>query len=184
METLRIIGIIILIVVVLVVLMFAVINFDLMSYTATGSETLNPAGTSIGSALVVYSPGLSGAAKQAATIIAHDLQAKNYTVVLAGVRSGIVSDTSGYDLIVAGGPVYWAKVSSSIDGYLRTLPNNIRLGVFGTTGSSSYVESDLTSLREQVASDTHNEKAIIKLVLAGNETNDCADLVSTLMQQG
>jgi flavorubredoxin len=184
MEVLQIVGIVILVIVVLVVLAFAVINFDLISYTATASETLNATGASIGRALVVYSPGLSGAAKQAATIVADNLQAKNYTVVLAGVRSRIASNMSSYDIIIAGGPMYFGKVSSSIDEYLKTLPNNTKLGVFGTTGSSNYVESDFISLTEQVASDTHNEKAIIKFVLAGNESSDCADLVSTLLQQG
>lgn len=182
MKVLRIVGIIFLIIVVLFVSVFAFLNFDLMSYTATGSETLNPAGASIGRALVVYNPGFSGSAKQAATKIAVDLQARGYTVILAGVRSGMASSTSGYDIIVAGGPMYWGRVSSSIDEYLKTLPNNVILGVFATTGSSKYVESDFISLGEQVASATHNEKVAIKLILDGNEANDCADLVSTLMQ--
>ena len=145
---------------------------------------MNPVGASIGRALVVYNPGFSGAAKQDATKIAENLQAKNYTVILAGVRSGMASNVSGYKIIVAGGPMYWGQVSSSIDGYLKTLPNNVKLGVFASTGSSSYVESDFNSLQKQVASDTHNGKAVVKLILDGNETNNCADLVSTLVQQG
>jgi hypothetical protein len=64
------------------------------------------------------------------------------------------------------------------------LPNNTKLGVFGATDSSTLVESDYTSLKQQVASDTHNENAIVKLILDGNETNDCADLVSNLLQSG
>ena len=80
--------------------------------------------------------------------------------------------------------MYWGKVSSSIDGYLKTLSNNVKLGVFATTGSSNYVESDFVSLVEQVASDTHNENVAIKFILNGNETNNCADLVSILVQQG
>ncbi len=44
----------------------AFLYMDVMSYTATGSETLNPAGASAGRALVVYDPGVSGAAKNAA----------------------------------------------------------------------------------------------------------------------
>ena len=47
--------------------------FDLASYTAVGSTTLEPAGTAVGSALVVYNPGISGDAKDAADIVAGDL---------------------------------------------------------------------------------------------------------------
>jgi hypothetical protein len=178
----KILIVVLVVIVVLLVSVFAVFAFDLTSYTATGSQTFNPSGASIGRALVVYNPGLSGAAKQDATKIADDLQANGYTVDLAGVRSGTASTKSGYTVIVAGGPMYFGQVSSSIDGYLKTLPSNAKLGVFGSTGSSKFSESDFTLFEQQVASDTHNEKAIIKLILDGNETKDCADLVSTLLQ--
>ena len=177
------IGIVVLVVVVvLLVSAVAMFSFDLSSYGATGYQTLNPAGTSIGRALVVYDPGYSGAAKQDATRIADDLQAKGYTVDLAGVRSGTASNKSGYNIIVAGGPMYWGQVSSSIDGYSKTVPNSAKLGVFGSTGSSTLSESDYTSLVNQVTSAAHNENAAVKLIRDGNETNDCADLLSALVQ--
>ena len=47
-----------------------------MSYTATKTETLNPSVTPIGNALVVYDPGISGAAKDLATVIASDYKSK------------------------------------------------------------------------------------------------------------
>ena len=37
-------------------------------------------------------------------------------------------------------------------------------------GSSVFAQSDLTSFEQQVASDTHNEKVVVKLILDGNET--------------
>ena len=176
--------IVIVVIVILFISAFAAISLDLSSLGATGSETLNPANTPFGRALVVYSPGFSGATKQDATKIAGDLQAKGYTVILAGVKSGMAEKSSGYDIIVAGGPMYWGQVSSSIDAYLKTLPSNAKLGVFGSAGSGTFVQSDYTSLQQQVASDTHSENAVVKLILDGNETNDCADLVSTLLSQG
>ncbi len=54
----------------------SVIIFDLMSGTATGSETLSPAGNVTGHALVVYNPGVTGAAKNVASTIADDLEAR------------------------------------------------------------------------------------------------------------
>lgn len=160
----------------------AAIIFDLSSLGATYSETLKPSSTPIGRTLVVYAPGFSGAAKQDATKIAEGLQAKGYTVVLAGVQSESANDKSGYSMIVAGGPMYWGQVSGSIDGYLKTLPNSVKLGVFGSTGSSAFVQSDFDSLQKQVAANTNNANVTIKLILDGNETIDCADLVSKLAQ--
>jgi len=172
-------------VVVIVVLLggtFAAISGDWSNLGATGSETLTPSGASVGEALVVYSPGFSGAAKDAAAIIANDLQERGYTVDLAGVRSEKAADKSGYNIIVAGGAMYWGQVSSSIDGYLKTLPSGVKIGAFGTTGSSEYQESDFDSFKQQVVSNTNNENAVVKLILAGTETADCADLVSKLTQ--
>lgn len=183
MRKLLKVGIIVLVVIVVLTISIPVaIIFDLSSIGATGSETLNPTGTPIGRALVVYSPGFSGAAKQDAAKIAENLQVEGYTVVLAGVRSKTASDKSGYDIIVAGGPMYWGQVSSSIDEYLKNLPTTAKLGVFGSTGSSTFSQSDFNSLQQQVASNTNNSKVTIKLILDGNETNDCADLVSKLVQ--
>ncbi len=182
-KMLKIGMVVLVVIVVLVVSVFAAFAFDFSSYGAIDTKTLNPASTSHGRALVVYDPGFSGAAKQDATKIADYLQANGYTVDLAGVRSRIASKISDYSIIVAGGPMYWGQVSSSIDGYLKTTPSNTKIGVFGSTGSSTFSESDYTSFVNQVMSATHNENAAIKLIRDDNETNDCTDLVSTLMQQ-
>lgn len=170
------------VIVILLASLSAALLFDLSSLGASNSETLNPTSVSVGRALVVYSPGFSGAAQHDATKIAEDLQAKGYTVVLAGVQSETAKDTSGYSTIVAGGPMYWGQVSNSIYGYLKTMPDTAELGVFGSTGSSAFSQSDFDSLMHQVAYDTNNANATIKLILDGNEANDCADLVSKLVQ--
>lgn len=189
MDLIVIAGIVFGLIVVVLVLAFVVPSLDLMSYTATGIETLASAGTSVGRALVVYSPGLSGAAKEAATKIASDLAAKGYTVDLAGVRSANASKSAVYDVVIAGGPMYFAKVSSSIADYLKTLSlrEDERLGVFATTGANQYVESDFKSLTDQVTSLTSGAsfhgKIAAKLILTGSETdNNCADLVSAVLQ--
>jgi menaquinone-dependent protoporphyrinogen IX oxidase len=181
MKKLKVVGIAILVVVLLVVAAVAVIFLDLASYTATGSQTLNPSGANVGRALVVYDPGLSGAAQKAAQMIAGDLQAKGYTVNLAGIRSSAASDTSGYAIIVAGGPMYFGRATSSIDGFLKELnqQQEARLGVFAATGNSEVIGSDYQMLQQQVKSDTGNP-ATITLVLTGHETQNCADLVDNL----
>lgn len=162
---------------------------DVMSYTAPGSKALSPAGKSVGKALVAYNPGLSGAAKDAAEKIAGDLQSKGYTVDLAGIKSTAAADISGYDVVVAGGPVYWGQVSNSVDAYLKGLKpqNGMRLGVFGTTGSSQFNDGDIASFGKQVAtcscSGMLNKSPVTKTIRSGDAANiDCADFVSAVLQ--
>ena len=181
-RLLKIIIIVFAVILVLIVSAFAALSLDISSYGATGSETLNPTGIPIGRALVVYDPGFSGATKQDAAKIADILQAEGYTVDLAGVRSETAGNKTGYAVIVAGGPMYFGQVSSSIGEFLKTVPINVRLGVFGATGSSTFSENDFTSFANQVTHATLNEEVTLKLILDGNEANDCADLVSKIVQ--
>ena len=176
-------GIVVALIAVIAIAATAAFFLDLSSYTATGTQTLSSIGPSMGRALVIYDPGLSGAAKNAAQMVAGDLQQKGYTVDLAGVRGGAAASTSNYSVIVAGGPMYFAKATSSIAAFLKTLTprQQLRLGVFVTTGSSKFVESDFTSLQQQVKSTT-TIPAHYGMVLTGNETQNCADLVSNLLK--
>ncbi len=114
------------------------VGSDTLSSSATGSELLKPDRSIAGKALVVYNPGLSGSPKGAATQIAQDLKARGYEVTLAGVNSEAAADVSGYDIIVAGGPVYGGKVSPSVYTYLQELtPSaNAKVGAFAI-GSST-----------------------------------------------
>jgi len=161
----------------------AIFVFDLSSYGATGHQTLNPSGPAIGRALVVYDPGLSGAAKEAAQTIAGDLQQKGYVVELAGVRSSVASDTSGYNIVVGGGPNYFGQATSSVIGFLKGLGTrpSIKTGVFFTTGNSQVVGNDYQNLQQQVNSARGNPTTV-ELVLAGSEAQNCADLVATLTE--
>jgi flavodoxin len=161
---------------------------DIMSYTATGSKTLSPAGTSVGKAMVVYNPGVSGAAKDAAEKIAGDLQAKGYAVTLAGIKSAAAANVSGYDVIVAGGPMYFGRVSNSVDAYLNGLKpqKDVEIGVFGTTGFDQFHNEDIVSFGKQVAAVTGisslNKPAVTKTLRSGNAVNtDCLDFVAALL---
>jgi hypothetical protein len=82
--------------IIIVVAFGAIFFLDLAAYTAAGAKTLTPTGTSAGNALVVYDPGWSGASTKVAEQVAADLQAKGYTVTLAGVKSNEASNTAGY----------------------------------------------------------------------------------------
>jgi flavorubredoxin len=99
---------------------------------SSDSEILKPDGAITGKALVVYDPGLSGGTKTAATYMAEDLTTKGYEVKLASVKSGNLSDLSGYNFLIVGSPTYGAKPTEPITSYLNSLENqnNITAGVF------------------------------------------------------
>lgn len=162
---------------------------DVMSLTDTSSQVMNPAGAPVGKALIVYNPGVSGAAKNAAATIAGDLQSKGYTVNLAGIKSAAAANISGYDVVISGGPMYFGRVSNSVDAYLTALKpqKNVTLGVFATTGSSQFNDGDIVSFGKQVASvpcsSMLNKTAPIKTIRSGDAGNiDCTDLVSAVLQ--
>lgn len=120
---------------VIVSLLISVLLCSVLNVTgsfSTGSKKLGPEGALKGRALVVYDVGLSGAAKKMARNIANDLAARGYEVVLAGVKSAAAADTSGYDVIVAGGPVYSSTASNSVKAYLKALKpkNGVKVGAF------------------------------------------------------
>ncbi len=189
MNWLIIVGLVIIGIVVIVIAIGALFYGDIMSYTDTSSQVLNPAGAPVGKALVVYNPGVSGAAKNAAATMAGDLQSKGYTVDLAGIRSATAANTSGYDVVIAGGPMYFGRVSNSVDAYLTALKpqKNVALGVFATTGAPQFNDGDIASFGKQVASDlgngTLNRTAATKTIRSGDAGNtDCSDLVSSVLQ--
>jgi flavodoxin len=161
---------------------------DIMSYTDKSSQVLSPTGTAVGKALVVYNPGVSGAARNAAAEIAGDLQSKGYTVNLAGIKSEAAANTSGYDVIIAGGPMYFGRVSNSVDSYLKALKpqKDVTVGVFGTTGAPQFNDGDIATFGEQVTTDlgsiTLNKAAATKTIRSGDAGNtDCSDLVSAMV---
>jgi flavodoxin len=189
MNWLIIVGLIgIVLIVAAAIAMGALFCGDIMSYTATGSKTLNPAGTSVGKALVVYNPGVSGAAKDAAEKIAAGLQEKEYTVTLAGIKSSAAADISGYDVIVAGGPMYFGRVSNSVDAYLNGLKpeKDVEVGVFGTTGSGEFHKEDILSFEKQVAAiegiSSINKTAVTKTLRSGDAfKTDCSEFASAVV---
>jgi flavodoxin len=140
-------------VLIIIVVAFGAIFFlDLAAYTASGSKTLAPTGASIGSALVLYDPGLSGATTRVAEKVAADLQAEGYTVTVAGIRSAEASNTTNYDIIVVGSPIYAGAPTSSVKEFLGNLnPNSAKVGVFGS-GQGATSADDITMIINAVPS--------------------------------
>lgn len=62
--------------IIIVVAFGAIIFLDVAAYTATGSHTLMPKGTTVGKAIVIYDPGLTGTSKGVAEKVAADCKRK------------------------------------------------------------------------------------------------------------
>ncbi len=162
--------------------------FDLMSYTATGSETLNSNGSSNGNALVVYDPGISGASKDIANAVGKKLQSKGYTVKLAGIRSDVALNTSDYEYIVVGGPIYAGSASNSVKDYLKTLKptEKTTIGVFASGDDPDTAKNNVTLLEEAAPLPKNSSlqiKAVIKVLTSrGIDEAEMNAFINQLLQ--
>ncbi|MCW4004992.1 MAG: hypothetical protein NWF04_00125 [Candidatus Bathyarchaeota archaeon] len=158
---------------------------DFSAYMATDSETLSPMGASVGSALVVYDPGVTGAAKGVAQAVAYDLQNQSYTVTLAGVRSEAAANISGYKIIVAGSPIYAGVPTASVKDFLGNITSTqgIVLGVFGS-GSGPEEPSDIEMITNALAelpnADVLADAVVVKIGTGEDLSVRSADFVARL----
>lgn len=177
----------IVVLVIVTVALLAVVFMDVAGYSAKDSMTMEPEGSRVGDACVIYNPGLSGQAKEAAMIMGRQLATDGYFVTVAGVKSEAARDISDCDIVIIGGPMYGGKSSSSIAEYLGSFSptGNVSLGVYTTTGNTNNDQGSLSSLREQVVSLVGPEPNIItidvRLILTINVEEDCRDLARDLI---
>ncbi len=163
----------------------AVITYDVAGAFATDTHPL-PNGAPTGQAIVVYDPGLTGGAKDAATKIGYNLQDAGYNVTLAGVKSGVAADVAGYDVIVVGGPIYAGKPAKSIQDYLCSFntAEGQRVGVFGY-GSLAIDNSDTAAVAKDVAAlpdgTSRQFDAVVKVVSGSDVDAVIQDFVTRLL---
>jgi hypothetical protein len=173
-------------IVLLVTIFLGITVFDVAGYTATNSQTLEDKGSSVGKALVIYDPGLSGSATSFANKVAFNLQSKNYTVTLAGVKTSEAQNVGSYNIIVVGGPIYLGGVTSSIKYALDNLhpDKGTSVGVFGVGASVSSLE-DLAKMKSSaptLESGGALSKAIVMKIGNSDDFNATAiDFVNKLV---
>ena len=174
-------------IIIVVAALGAIVFLDVAAYTATGSKTLTPTGTSIGKAIVIYDPGLTGAAKTVADKVASDLQAQNYTVTLAGIKSSAAAHTAGYSIIVVGGPVYAGSPTASVKDTLNNLKpdQGTKVGVFGS-GQGATTPSDVAMIKNSVNALSEKGALSNAVVVKIGQTEDlnarASDFVGQLVQ--
>ncbi len=125
---------IVLVLIIIVATFAAVFFLDLVAYTATSQRTLPYTGQFMGTALVLYDPGLTGASAKVAEKIAEELQNQTLAVTLGGIKSQAAANTTGYDVIVIGGPIYAGTPTASVKDALSNLKHDSDtvVGVFGS----------------------------------------------------
>ncbi len=186
-KLLKIILAIIAIMFAIAIILAGVVFLDVAAYTATGSETLTPEENPVGRALVVYDPGLSGAAKTVAQKTATELQIQGYTVDFAGIKSGTAANTTGYTIIVAGGPIYAGTPTSSVKDFLSNLDPapSTRIGVFGS-GSGAQEQNDVDMIRKSMEGlsngDSFADAVIVKIGSSEDLDARTIDFVAQMLQ--
>ena len=171
--------------IIMVVAFGAIIFLDVAAYTATGSQTLTPTGVTVGKAIVIYDPGLSGTSKGVADKVASDLQTKGYTVTLAGVKSSATGITTGYNIIVVGGPVYAGALTVSTKEALANivLDKGAKIGVYGS-GQGATSPEDIAQIKQSMParSDLTLQNAIVVKIGSNEDLNARAqDFVNQLV---
>ena len=171
-------------VLIIIVVAFGAIFFlDLSAYTATNTKTLTPTGTSIGNALMLYDPGLSGATTRVAEKVATDLQAKGYTATLAGIKSAEASNTTNYNIIIVGSPIYAGAPTSSVKNFLGNLNHNsAKVGVFGNGQGATSVD-DVAMIINAVPALQNGGSLSGAVVMKIGETEDLDARVSDFVNQ-
>jgi hypothetical protein len=183
-KTFKIILIVFAILVMIFVVFGAIFFLDLAAFTATGSETKAPNGPSIGTALVVYDPGLSGASKDLASKIATRLQAIGYTTTFAGIKSPAATNPSGYDVV--GGPIYAGTPTTSVKDFLNNLnpTSTLKVGVFGS-GQGETSPEDVAQITNSIASlpkrSSFSNVLIVKIGQSENLDTRATDFVNQLV---
>lgn len=184
MKTLMIIGIGIILVVVMALGAVAFISYDIGN-RATVSETLNPNGTMVGNALVVYDPSITENTKNVAGIIAGDLQAKGYKVDLVGIKNPKAENTSGYNVIVVGGPIYGGNTGDSVKTYMETLKTaeSTKIGVFATGDPHTIDEAQIKKHIVHIpGNSTLQINTVMAVAMNEDKTKKCVIFVDNLLK--
>jgi flavodoxin len=173
--------------IILIVVIGSITVLDVAAYTATGSKTLTPTGTSVGKAIVIYDPGLSGTSKTVASQIATDLQAQSYTVTLAGIKSSAAANTKGYSVIVVGGPVYAGGLTSSVKDTInnRVLSHGqgAKVGIFGS-GQGATSPDDVAQIKQSIPARSDNslsEAVVVKIGSSEDLSTRTQDFINQLL---
>ncbi len=122
--------------VIFIIIVAIVTQFDLMSYTASGHQTLTPDGNVTGKALIVYDPGIMGMGTRSAHWMGDDLRTRGYSVNISGIRSPGIENATENEMVIVIGPTYFGGPTGPITSYLNSIqlkPDAI-VGIYAVSG--------------------------------------------------
>jgi hypothetical protein len=105
-------------------------------------------------------------------------------VTLAGIKSSDTTNTSGYTIIVAGGPIYAGTPTTSVKDFLNTIKSTqtTRIGVF-RSGSGETAPEDIAQSKDTIAA-LPNANALSNAIIMKIGTSENLDLpVNDLTEQ-
>ena len=122
--------------VIFIIIVAIVTQFDLMSYTATGHETLTPDNNVKGKTLIVYDPGIMGMGQHSAHWMGEDLRTRGYSVNISGIRSPGIENATENDMVIVIGPTYFGGPTGPITSYLNKvqIKSDAKVGVYSISG--------------------------------------------------
>jgi flavorubredoxin len=182
-KILKIILVVFAVIIIALVGSMALVMGDVAGNLASDTHPL-PNGEATKKALIVYDPGLSGGAKDAATKIGYLLQDSGYDVLMAGVKSSAANNLTGYDVIVVGGPIYASKPASSVGAYLSSFnpPEQAKVGIFGY-GGVKVDNTDKAAVMQDVAGGSQvTVETAMKFVSSENMDAQCQEFVINLLE--
>ena len=108
--------------VIIVGILFMYIVDKAMQETVTPLRTLNP--ESSGSrVIIIYSPGVSDYHQKITDAFAAGLIASDWRVDIVTASSNTLTDFTGYELLVIGGPIHGGLPSKSLKDYMARVNN-------------------------------------------------------------
>ncbi len=113
---------------------------------------------------------------------------------MAGVKSPVASNTTGYGIVVAGKPVYEGALTNSLKDFLNSLPDGhaspdyrpYNLTIFGVFGSDQRAtsQSDImikTSINALSANGTRAGAIVVKIGQNENLSTRAQDFINQLV---
>jgi flavorubredoxin len=106
---------------------------------------------------------------------------------LAGVKSSAASDTTGYNVIVIGGPVYAGRLTISVKDTLNSIllshDQGAKVGIFGS-GQGATSPDDIAQIRQSIPARSYSSlsDALVVKIGSSEEINTRAqDFVNQLL---
>ncbi len=106
---------------------------------------------------------------------------------MAGIKSSAAADTTGYKIIVVGGPVYAGGLTSSVKATLSSLDRShgqgTKIGIYGS-GQGATSQTDIDQIKQSMPTGSENtlsEAVVVKIGSSEDLNTRAQDFVNQLV---